>query len=160
VHQLTSRRAKTKAVVVSEDRNVAGMLKNHHLAQAIGDVGFAAFRRQLTYTAAWYGCQVIMASRWEPTSKTCSGCGGVDDDLTLADRTFRCEHCGLVVDRDLNAAINVAKLAGSSSAVRRQFVGQSNRLWRGKLWLESGDSGETGPDEAGTRYVLCSGIKR
>jgi putative transposase len=91
------------------------MLKNHHLAQAIGDVGFAEFRRQLTYKAAWYGCQVIMASRWEPTSKTCSACGWVDDDLTLADRTFRCEHCGLAVDRDLNAAINLAKLAGSSS---------------------------------------------
>jgi putative transposase len=115
LHQLTSRLAKTKAVVVIEDLNVSGMLKNHHLAQAIGDVGFAEFRRQLTYKAAWYGCQVIMASRWEPTSKTCSGCGWVNDDLTLADRTFRCEHCGLAVDRDLNAAINLAKLAGSSS---------------------------------------------
>jgi putative transposase len=82
-------------VVVIEDLNVSGMLKNHHLAQAIGDVGFGAFRRQLTYKAAWYGCRVVVASRWEPSSKTCSGCGWVDNDLSLADRTFRCERCGL-----------------------------------------------------------------
>ena len=115
LHQLTSRLAKTKSVVVIEDLNVSGMLKNHHLAQAIGDVGFSEFRRQLSYKAAWYGCQVLVASRWEPTSKTCSGCGWVDDDLSLADRVFRCEHCGLVLDRDLNAAKNLAKLADSSS---------------------------------------------
>ena len=118
LHQFTSRLAKTKAVVVIEDLNVSGMLKNHHLAQAIGDVGFYEFRRQLTYKAAWYGCQVLLASRWEPSSKTCSGCGWVDEDLTLADRVFRCEQCGLILDRDLNAALNLsklAKLAGSSS---------------------------------------------
>ena len=62
-----------------EDLNVSGMLKNHHLAQAIGDVGFGEFRRQLTYKAAWYGCRVVVASRWEPSSKTCSGCGWVDE---------------------------------------------------------------------------------
>jgi putative transposase len=115
LHQFTSRLAKTKSVVVIEDLNVAGLLKNHHLAQAIGDVGFGEFRRQLSYKAAWYGCRVLVASRWEPSSKTCSGCGWVDEDLTLADRTFRCEQCGQVLDRDLNAAINLSKLAGSSS---------------------------------------------
>src|SRR5215469_14239617 len=114
VHQFTSRLAKTKAVVVIEDLNVSGMLQNRHLAQAIGDVGFSEFRRHLSYKAAWYGCQVLVASRWEPTSKTCSGCGWVDDDLSLADRTFRCDQCGQMLDRDLNAAINLAKLAGSS----------------------------------------------
>jgi putative transposase len=114
LHQLTSRLAKTKAVVVIEDLNVSGMLTNHQLAQAIADVGFAEFRRQLSYKAAWYGCRVLVASRWEPTSKTCSGCGWVDDDLTLADRVFRCEHCGLAIDRDLNAAKNLVKLADSS----------------------------------------------
>jgi len=115
LHQLTSRLAKTKSVVVIEDLNVSGMLKNHHLAQVISDVGFGEFRRQLTYKAAWYGCRVLVASRWEPSSKTCSGCGWVDVDLTLADRAFRCEHCGLAIDRDLNAAKNLAQLADSSS---------------------------------------------
>jgi putative transposase len=115
--QVTTRLAKTKSVIVIEDLNVAGMLTNHQLAQAIADVGFAEFRRQLLYKAQWYGSRVLLASRWEPSSKTCSSCGWVDDDLTLADRIFRCEHlgCGQVLDRDLNAARNLAKLAGSSS---------------------------------------------
>ncbi len=128
LHQFTSRLAKTKAVVVIEDLNVSGLLKNHHLAQAIGDVGWGEFRRQLTYKAAWYGCQVLVASRWEPSSKTCSGCGWVDDDLTLADRIFRCEQCGLVLDRDLNAAINLAKLAklADSSSERQNACGEES----------------------------------
>ena len=111
-----------------EDLNVSGMLKNHHLAQAIGDVGFGEFRRQLSYKAAWYGCRVLVASRWEPSSKTRSGCGWVDEDLTLADRLFCCEQCGLVVDRDLNAAINLAKLAGSSSE-RQNACGEESAGW-------------------------------
>jgi putative transposase len=114
LHHLTSRLAKTKSVVVMEDLNVAGMLKNHQLAQALSDVGFSEFRRQLTYKAAWYGCRVVVASRWEPSSKTCSRCGWVDDHLTLADRTFRCQAGGSVMDRDLNAAVNLSRLAGSS----------------------------------------------
>jgi putative transposase len=128
LHQCTSRLAKTKAVVVIEDLNVAGMLQNHSLAQAIGDVGCYEFRRQLNYKAAWYGCHVIVASRWEPTSRTCSHRGWRDEQLTLADRAFRCQACGLILDRDLNAAINLVKLAGSSSerqnACREDGAGQ------------------------------------
>ena len=131
LHQFTSRLAKTKSTVVIEDLNVSGMLKNHHLAQAIGDVGFGEFRRQLSYKAAWYGCQVLVASRWEPSSKTCSGCGWVDEDLTLADRTLRCEQCGQVLDRDLNAAINLAKLAklAGSSPERQNACGEESAGW-------------------------------
>ena len=114
LHQVTTRLAKTKSVLVIEDLNVSGMLKNHHLAQAIGDVGFYEFKRQLLYKASWYGSRVILADRWEPSSKRCSGCGWVDADLTLSDRTFHCQQCGLVLDRDLNAAINLSKLADSS----------------------------------------------
>jgi len=117
LHQVTTRLTKTKSVIVIEDLNVTSMLTNHHLAQAIADVGFAEFKRQLLYKAQWYGSRVLLASRWEPSSKTCSGCGWVDEDLTLADRVFRCEHpgCGQVLDRDQNAARNLATLAGSSS---------------------------------------------
>ncbi len=111
LHHLTSRLAKTKSVVVIEDLQVAGMLKNHHLAQAIADVGFSEFRRQLTYKATWYGCRVVVVSRWEPSSKTCSGCGAVKAELALAERVYRCAACGLALDRDLNAAINLSKLA-------------------------------------------------
>jgi putative transposase len=126
LHQLTSRLAKTKSVVVIEDLNVSGLLKNHHLAQAISDVGFAEFRRQLGYKAAWYGGRVILADRWFASSRTCSCCGWVDENLTLADRTFVCRNpnrpdCGLVMDRDLNAAINLAKLADSSADSRNAF---------------------------------------
>ena len=115
LHQVTTRLAKTKSVLVIEDLNVSGMLKNHRLAQAIGDVGFYEFKRQLLYKARWYGSRVVLADRWEPSSKTCSSCGWIDEDLTLSDRTFHCAQCGLVLDRDLNAAINLSKLAGSSS---------------------------------------------
>ena len=115
LHQVTTRLAKTKSVLVIEDLNVSGMLKNHHLAQAIGGVGFYEFKRQLLYKASWYGSRVILADRWEPSSKTCSGCGWVDEDLTLADRVYHCEQCTLVLDRDLNAAIDLEQLAGSSS---------------------------------------------
>jgi putative transposase len=125
LHQFTSRLAKTKSVVVIEDLNVFGMLKNHPLAQAISDVGFGEFRRQLTYKAAWYGSRVVVVSRWEPSSKTCSACGWVDDDLTLANRTFCCEQCGQILDRDLNAAVNLSKLADSSSE-RQNACGEAS----------------------------------
>jgi putative transposase len=125
LHQLTTSLAKTKSVIVIEDLHVAGMLKNHHLAQAVGDVGFGEFRRQLLYKAAWYGSRVVLADRWEPSSRTCSDCGWYDETLELADRVFRCRNpqvaCGLMLDRDLNAAINLAnlaQLAGSSSESR------------------------------------------
>jgi putative transposase len=129
LHQVTTRLAKTKSVIVIEDLNVAGMLKNHHFAQAIADVGFGAFRRQLLYKASWYGSRVVLADRWEPSSKTCSSCGWVDADLTLADRTFYCRNpqgnCGLILDRDLNAAINLVNLAGSSSERQNAGGGES-----------------------------------
>jgi putative transposase len=115
LHQVTTRLAKTKSVLVIEDLNVRGMLKNHRLSQAIGDVGFYEFKRQLLYKAAWYGSRVILAGRWEPSSKRCSGCGWLDEYLTLSTRTFHCQQCGLELDRDLNAAVNLEKLAGSSS---------------------------------------------
>jgi putative transposase len=81
LHQRTTRLANTKAALVLAELHVAGMLTNHHLAQAIADVGLSEFRRHLRYKAAW---------GWYPSSKTCSGCGWVDADLTLADRLFRC----------------------------------------------------------------------
>jgi putative transposase len=117
LQQVTTRLAKTKSVLVIEDLSVAGLLTNHQLAQAIADVGFAAFRRHLLYKAAWYGSRVVLAARWEPSSRTCSACGWYDADLELADRMFRCQNadCGQILDRDLNAAINLSTLAGSSS---------------------------------------------
>ena len=154
LHQVTTRLSKTTSVLVIEDLNVSGMLKNHHLAQAIGDVGFSEFKRQLLYKASWYGARVVLADQWEPSSKRCSGCGWIDAHLTLSDRTFHCEQCGLVLDRDLNAAINLEKLAGS-------FLGQSKCLWSCQRWHEAQTSCATGGEEAGTKHVVSPcGIKR
>jgi putative transposase len=120
LHQVTAHLAKTKSVIVIETLNVSGMLKNHCLAQGIADVGWYEFKRQLLYKAAWYGSRVVLANRWYASSKICSCCGWVDEDLELGNRVFHCRNpqrpeCGLVLDRDLNAARNLAKLAESSS---------------------------------------------
>jgi putative transposase len=110
VHQATSWLAKTKSAIVLEDLNVSGMLKNHHLAQAIADVGLHEFRRQLTYKGKWYGCEVRIADRYYPSSKRCSSCGQVKPDLALSERLYRCAYCGLEIDRDWNAALNLEQL--------------------------------------------------
>src|SRR5229473_5136802 len=118
LHQATaSLVAKTKpqekrpAVIGIEDLHVSGMLKNRKLARAIADVGLSEFRRQLTYKAEQAGVQIHVVSRWEPSSKTCSGCGWYHADLQLADRVFVCQECGLVIDRDINASRNLELLA-------------------------------------------------
>ena len=107
LHQATSLLAKTKSAVVLEDLNVSGMLKNHHLAQAIADVGMYEFRRQLTYKARWYGCQVLLADRYYPSTKRCSHCGNVKAEMGLGQRSYACDVCGWVMARDLNAAVNL-----------------------------------------------------
>lgn len=86
------------------------MLGNRKLVRHISDAGFGELGRQLEYKASWYGTELIVADRWFPSSKACSGCGGVvKADLTLADRVYECGVCGLVIDRDLNAAVNLAR---------------------------------------------------
>jgi putative transposase len=85
------------------------MIQNRMLAQALFDAGLGNLGRLLTYKAGWYGCELVEADRWYPSSKMCSGCGLIDRELTLADRTYRCTGCGLVLDRDINAAINLAR---------------------------------------------------
>jgi putative transposase len=90
--------------------NAAGMLTNRRLAWVISDAAFGEFRRQLMYKAAWYGTQLTIADRWFPSSRTCSRCGQVRTDLSLSDRIYACKSsCGLVIDRDVNAAINLAR---------------------------------------------------
>jgi putative transposase len=90
-----------------EDLNTKGMLANHHLAQAVSDASFFEVKRQLLYKAEQYGGYVHLVDQWYASSKTCSRCGWKDEDLTLADRVFTCEACGLVLDRDLNASLNI-----------------------------------------------------
>jgi putative transposase len=112
LHQVTSAIAKTKpCTIVLEDLHVKGMMKNRKLSRAVGDVGMYEFKRQITYKSEKHGSTVKTVSRWYPSSKTCSGCGWVDEDQDLNDRVFVCEDCGYVADRDYNAALNLAASA-------------------------------------------------
>jgi putative transposase len=103
--------AERPAVIVLEDLNVSGMLKNRKLSRAVADVGMYEFRRQVEYKARDAGVEVKFVSRWYPSSKTCSACGWIHEDLTLADRIFTCQQCGVILDRDENAALNLAASA-------------------------------------------------
>jgi putative transposase len=107
LHKLSTKVARTYALIGLEDLHVKGMLANHHLAQAVSDASFFEVKRQLLYKAEQYGSYVQLIDRWFPSSKTCHVCGWVKEDLTLADRVWVCEQCGTVHDRDLNAAIMV-----------------------------------------------------
>ena len=109
VHQASRALVERCQVLIIEDLNVAGMVRNRHLAKSISDAAMGELSRQLLYKARWHGVEVRVADRFFPSSKTCSGCGEVRNDLDLSARTYSCEGCGLVIDRDLNAAINLAR---------------------------------------------------
>ncbi|NMG22008.1 RNA-guided endonuclease InsQ/TnpB family protein [Brasilonema bromeliae] len=111
LHKLTTLLTKNHGVIAIEDLNVSGMMANHKLAKSIQDMGFFEFRRQLTYKCELYGSKLVVVDRWFPSSKTCSHCGSKKETLTLNERVFECSHCGFVIDRDLNAAINLKKIA-------------------------------------------------
>ncbi|MBC6447209.1 IS607 family element RNA-guided endonuclease TnpB [Actinokineospora xionganensis] len=110
LHKLSARLVRTHGVIALEDLHVAGMLRHRRLARHIGGVGMGELRRQITYKTEWAGGRVHLADRWYPSSKTCSACGAVKAKLRLSERTFHCDQCGFVVDRDLNAARNLAQM--------------------------------------------------
>lgn len=110
LHHLSSSLAKTKSVIVLEDLHVRGMVRNRHLALSIQDAGLGELRRQLAYKSTWYGSQLVMADRFYPSSKTCSGCGLINKTLRLGERVFDCVDCGASLDRDENAAINLRRI--------------------------------------------------
>lgn len=108
LHKLTYRLTHENQVnsICIEDLAVSNMVKNHKLAQAISDVSWSEFRRQLTYKCDWYGKNLIVINRFDPSSKLCRHCGAINENLTLADRTWQC-GCGETIERDLNAALNI-----------------------------------------------------
>ncbi|MBP0456003.1 IS607 family element RNA-guided endonuclease TnpB [Streptomyces montanisoli] len=115
LHKLTTSVAAEYGTIVVEDLHVAGMLRNRRLARRIADAGFGEISRQLDYkTRRRHATRVIVADRWYPSSKTCSGCGAVKAKLPLHMRTYTCDACGLVIDRDDNAALNLAALAANA----------------------------------------------
>jgi putative transposase len=115
IHKLTTHLASTYGTVVAEDLHVAGMVRNRRLARHVADASFAEIRRQLAYKTAWRGGTLIVADRWFASSKTCSECGAVRTKLALSERVWTCTTCGAVLDRDVNAAVNLARLAASGA---------------------------------------------
>lgn len=109
LHQTTTSIVKTKPYrIVIEDLTISNMMKNKHLSDAIRKQGFYEFRRQLEYKCNFRGIELVIADRFYPSSKICSQCGKIKKDLKLSNRVYKCS-CGLVIDRDLNASINLSK---------------------------------------------------
>ncbi len=116
LHKVTTNIINENQVIVLENLKVSNMMKNHKIAQAISDVGFFEFKRQIEYKAKLNGRTVVMANTYFPSSKLCSSCGWKNDDLKLSHRVFECKKCNLKIDRDLNASLNLKQYyTGSSS---------------------------------------------
>jgi putative transposase len=116
LHRASTRLVRQYDVIVIEDVNVSGMVRNRHLARAISDCGWGEFRRQLAYKCERHGRRLVVIDRWYPSSKTCSACGHLLADLSLSTRHWRCPSCGTRHDRDSNAAKNI--LAAGLAAAR------------------------------------------
>jgi putative transposase len=149
-HKLTTSLCKNHALVGIEDLHVKGMLANHKLAQAVSDSNFGEIRRQLEYKSTWHSVQLAVVDRWFPSSKMCSACGWIDEDQDLSDRRFLCHECGLVLDRDLNAAINILKEAVRTTG----SFSESYAYGQGSTGNVDGGC-ETALAEVGTNH-LCS----
>jgi putative transposase len=163
LHKLTTTLATEYGTVVVEHLHVAGMVRSRRIARAIADSGMAELRRQLSYKTGWHGATLGVADPFFPSSKTCSSCGWVKAKLTLAERTFTCGTCGLVVDRDLNAARNLAKLveyvaqSGWETQTARgadrkpQLAGQVAMKREAGTEHRSGQTGTAGPQGPAAR---------
>ena len=150
MHKLTTWLASTFSHISVEDLNAAGMARNHRLAKAVSDASFGEFRRQLEYKTAKTGARLHVIDRWYPSSKTCSKCGAVKAKLSLSERVFHCDACGLSIDRDLNAAVNI-KVAGSAPETINARGGDTSRA--------DTTSGNANPNETRTKQPPTSGMR-
>ena len=150
INKATTMIASNYSVVCVEDLNVAGMVKNRSLARSLSDAALGEFRRQLEYKTARSGAVLRVVDRWYPSSKTCSHCGVVKAKLSLSERTFNCDACGLSIDRDVNAAINI-KVAGSAPETLNAR-GEDVRRANGML-------GNADPGEARTKRAQKSAVR-
>ena len=128
-----------------------GMVRNRRLSRAISDAGWGEGRRQLVYKGELYGTEVVLADRFYPSSKRCSGCGSVKAKLDLDERTYVCMECGLVLDRDHNAALNLVQYPG--------LQGNSNACGEEGSGRAAVRRGETALVEAGTIPCPVAGTK-
>ena len=106
-HKLSKRLVAENRIITLENLNVKGMVKNRKLSKSIADAGWSQFVTFVEYKGTWYGCHSEKINRFFPSSKTCSGCGAINQHLVLSDRTWVCTECGVVHDRDYNAALNI-----------------------------------------------------
>jgi len=130
LHKATTDLTRRFGTIVVEDLHVAGMVRNRRLARAVSDAGFGEFRRQVEYKSAWAGGRVIVADRWFASSKTCSDCGAVRAKLLLSERTYVCGACGLVTDRDVNAALNLAEYG--RKVLEQEIAGSGPEIGNGR----------------------------
>ena len=107
LHAVSNSLIDENQVICMEDLNVKGMTKNHNLAESILEMNFGEFRRMLEYKALWYNRRIVFVDRFYPSSKTCHNCGYINKELTLNGREWICPHCGEVIERDYNAALNI-----------------------------------------------------
>ena len=107
LHKISADLIRKYDVICCEDLNVNGMVRNHHLAKSVSDASWGTFVTMLEYKAKWYGKTLVKIGRFYPSSKTCHHCGYVKEDLSLSDRYYTCPNCGELIDRDLNAAMNI-----------------------------------------------------
>ena len=127
LHQITHKIVSENQTIILEDLNVRGMMKNRRLAKSIADVSLYEFVRQITYKAGWFGRTVIFVDRWYPSSKTCSHCGFVNQNLTLADREWECPSCNRKLDRDFNASQNILREGLKSVGITQLACGEDIR---------------------------------
>ena len=164
LHEVSSQLAKTHSGLAIEDLPVANLLRNKRLARAITDAAWTEFSRQLRYKTAWLGGELVVCDRWYPSTKICSACGRAAQQMTLGTRTFRCGGCGLVMDRDRNAAANLAAWAEAAPSEAEQTP---DRQAGGRVINAPGEAGAghrigdgaTGLDERGTDAPAPAGVK-
>ncbi|SED31877.1 transposase, IS605 OrfB family, central region [Streptomyces sp. TLI_105] len=158
LHRLTTRLVRDNQTIVIEDLAVRNMVRNHSLARAISDASWAEFRSLLEYKCQWYGRELVVVDRWLPSSKLCSACGTAKAHLALNERTFRCDNpaCGLVLDRDVNAARNIlaaglaVTVCGDGGRPQRNSPGGQRSTKRKTQPVMAGTLGLAGPGQGQT----------
>lgn len=147
-HKLSKHLVDTYETIGLEDLNVAGMVRNRRLSRRLSHASFGRLRTFTTYKASWYGSKIVLVDRFYPSSKTCSGCGAVRAKLSLSERIYSCGECGLVIDRDLNAAINIRNVAsGCGETINGRGEASSGLV---------ATLNETSPDETTSQTLLVN----
>lgn len=158
LHKATTALAQQHDVVVVETLNAAGMrtaggTHKRGLNRALADAALAEIRRMLGYKSRWYGSHLVEADRFYPSSKTCTACGRRKPNLTLADRVFECDECGMRIDRDLGAAINLARLGVPTQSGEQSPAGSGPAAGRGATQeTEPAPAGDAAGDETSTPH--------